>query len=164
MNSKYETKKNNDNSSETAHLLAYETSENNVSMVTLFSFDFQQDSPFPINLPEPIKKILCSLLIITLIFGLILRIKICCYMLSKETKRTPINVLLWLDQFNGLFLSCIIVLMIVALLLPFPIQSVLGNKFCSWIRIPSGLHLSGSVVWSCLTGEYCNLFLIIGLR
>ena len=140
-------------SSETAHFHAFETLENNTSLVSQFSYNITEDLPFPINLSDPMKNTLCSLLVIILITGLILRIQICCYIQSRDAKRTPINVLLWLDQLNGLFLSCIIVLMIVALALPFSIQSFLGNEFCHWVRLPSGLHLSGSVTWSCLTGE-----------
>ena len=144
----------NSKSSTTALFLAFETFENNASLVSQCFYDFTEDLPFPINLPEPIKKTLCCLLVIILIIGLILRIKICLYIQSREAKITPINVFLWLDQLNGLFLFCIIVLLIVALVLPFPIESVLGSEFCRWIRIPSGLHLSGSVTWSCLTGEH----------
>ena len=129
------------------------SSESAVGVEPLW-FNLKEEPPFPINLPAPMKMILTCVLIIILISGIILRIKICCYIQSRETKRTPINVLLWLDQFNGLFLSSIIGLMIVALVLPFSIQSVLGNDFCQWIRIPAGLHLSGSVTWSCLTGQH----------
>ena len=91
--------------------------------------------------------------VIVLSLGLYLRLKILSYFYLPETKPLPINFLLWLDQINGLFFSAILSLTIAALVLPFPIRDFLGDEFCVWVRIPAGIHLSGTIVWSCLTGR-----------
>jgi hypothetical protein len=85
--------------------------------------------------------------------GLYLRLKILSYFSSPETKAIPINVLLWLDQVNGLFFAAVLSLTIAALVLPFPIRDFFGDDFCVWVRVPAGIHLSGTIIWSCFTGR-----------
>ncbi len=75
-------------------VVVYEDSEGLKNWV---NFEFVVDLPFPIYLPQSMKIVMCTILLLILIVGLNLRSKIFAYIQSPETKMIPINILLWFD-------------------------------------------------------------------
>jgi hypothetical protein len=71
-----------------------------------------------------------------LVSGIFLRKIIISYLLAPDTNTGPINLLIWVDQVNGLFLALNIIGRIIAFVLPFPLSVLTGDTFCKWSPLP----------------------------
>ena len=117
-------------------------------------FDDEFGLPFPLNLSKMYKNFISIFLIISLLYGLRLRLKIISYLQAPETKFGPIDYLIWMDQLNGLCLAFVIVSRLVAINSSAPLGQILGDNFCYWIDLPSCIYIVGAVVWSSLIALY----------
>ena len=82
-------------------------------------------------------------LLLVLFFGLKLRLKIFKYLASNEARMKPINVLICLDQLNGLLQGISIIYKVVAFNLEIPLSNVLGATFCEWVDLTASFYLIG---------------------
>ena len=85
------------------------------AIVSFHPFPDEIGLPFPINSHPAWKYTIVPVFVILLIQGSRLRKVIVSYMMSAEANLGPINVLIWLDQLNGLNLLFTIVGAIVML-------------------------------------------------
>jgi hypothetical protein len=127
--------------------------ESNATL-NFYPLEDHESLPFPLNHHPGWKIGITVMQLTTFIFGLKLRATIFAYLLCPESKLGPINVLIWVDQVNGIFLAMGIALRMMAINLPFPLSHVFGNDFCKWIGLPGCIHLCGSIFWSCLIAIY----------
>ena len=127
--------------------------ETNVT-VLFYPLEDHQSVPFPLNHHPSWKVGITVMQILTFIFGLKLRVIIFSYLLCPESKLGPINVLIWMDQINGIFLAIGTALRMMAVNSPVPLSNIFGNEFCKWIGLPGCIHLCGSIFWSCLIAFY----------
>lgn len=126
---------------------------NNVT-IQLHSLEDNQSVPFPLNHPPGWKITITLMQLLTFIIGIKLRVIILSFLLCPESKLGPINVLIWMDQINGLFLAIGTALRMMAINSPVPLSEIFGNQFCKWIGLPGCIHLCGSIFWSCLIAFY----------
>ena len=127
--------------------------ETNVT-VLFYPLEDHQSVPFPLNHHPGWKIGITVMQILTFIFGLKLRVIIFSYLLCPESKLGPINVLIWMDQINGIFLAIGTALRMMVVNSPVPLSNIFGNEFCKWIGLPGCIHLCGSIFWSCLIAFY----------
>ena len=116
------------------------------SSLALVSFRFVktiESRPFPMNLNCPLKFLISMTFILVLVFGLKLRLKIFKYLASNEARMKPINVLICIDQLNGLLQGISIIFKVVAFNLEIPLSNVLGATFCEWVDLPASFYLVG---------------------
>ena len=115
--------------------------------------------PFPLSLPYFARIIIALILFTVLLIGLKLRLQIISYLKNQDVKGTPINTLLWIEQLLSFISSLNILNGIFGLLLPVPMKSIFGEKFCRWLPLIPAFALTGSVIWSCLLAIYRILFI-----
>ena len=116
------------------------------SSLALLSLKFMEtieSRPFPMNLGSLLKSLISMTLLLVLFFGLKLRLKIFKYLASDEAKMKPINVLICIDQLNGLLQGISIIFKVVAFNLETPLSNVLGATFCEWVDLPASFYLIG---------------------
>ena len=116
------------------------------SSLALLSLKFMEtieSRPFPMNLGSLLKSLISMTLLLVLFFGLKLRLKIFKYLASDEAKMKPINVLICIDQLNGLLQGISIIFKVVAFNLEIPLSNVLGATFCEWVDLPASFYLIG---------------------
>ena len=101
-----------------------------------------------LNLTYEVKAIIIALLLLDLIVGLVLRTKVISYLRTNDCKRTPLNNFFFLDQINGGFLGLNIVYTVIAILIPYPISTVIGYELCNWADLFGCLYIAGSNIWS----------------
>ena len=101
-----------------------------------------------LNLTYEVKAIIITLLLLDLIVGLVLRTKVISYLRTTDCKKTPLNNFFFLDQINGGFLGLNIVYTVIAILVPFPISTVIGYELCNWADLFGCLYIAGSNIWS----------------
>ena len=105
----------------------------------------QSELPFPLYLNPYLKALLTVLLLATLIKGAKLRCLILSSVTWKESKGSPINYLICVDQINALCWAVFILARIAFMLSPLPISSLLGENFCSAINFLGGIN--GQTGW-----------------
>jgi hypothetical protein len=115
--------------------------------------------PFPMNLSMEWRIIIAITLLITLVEGAKLRIVIFQFINSPDSNIGPINILIWVDQINGIALAITIFSRTLSLILPFPTSSLLGEKFCNLILYVSGHYIIGSYTWGCCIAFFRVLFI-----
>jgi hypothetical protein len=104
---------------------------NNSSTVEKFNFiPVSEDPPFPFNLDYSWRLCISAAMSFILVSGIFLRKIIISYLLAPDTNTGPINLLIWVDQVNGLFLALNILGRIIAFVLPFPLSVLTGDTFC----------------------------------
>ena len=81
------------------------------------------------------------------------------YLRSPETKMGVINILIWLDQVNGIFLGLSLIAKAVLNIYPFPVNEVFGTRFCEWFDLPVCMYLVGSFLWSSITAMYRIMYI-----
>jgi len=107
---------------------------------TLFLTDANTTTPpFPFNLPYHYRVTIAIMMAINFAAGAYLRLIIMKYLRESGTKMGPINLLIWMDQLNGIFLALNIAGRIVAFLIPFPLSLLTGDKFCTWSPLPGNV-------------------------
>ena len=110
---------------------------NNSSTVERFNFvPVSEDPPFPFNLDYSWRLCISVAMSFILVSGIFLRKIIISYLLAPDTNTGPINLLIWMDQVNGLFLALNILGRIVAFILPFPLSVLTGDLLCKWSPLP----------------------------
>ena len=120
--------------------------EREESAVDAFSITFVEaieTRPFPSNLNCPLKSAISLTFVVVLFLGLKLRWKIFMYLASDEARMKPINVLICIDQLNGLLQGISTIFKVVAFNLETPLSNSLGSTFCEWVDLPANLYLVG---------------------
>ena len=138
-------------------VLGFSNSPNETMRLSLSSFD--DDLPFPLSEPWYLQVLILILMLATFCQGLKFRSLIIRYLMSPECKG-PINVLIWADQMNGIFLGLGILFKMVIMLSPFPPAEVIGEGVCDWTSLLIGLYVAGAAAWSCAIA----VFRVIVLR
>ena len=105
-----------------------------------------ENLPFPMNLDRLHKMLITLTFMLVLVFGVKLRVRVFKYLTSDEVKMGPINVLIWLDQLNGLLLGLSILLKVLMMNLDSPLSDWVGSGFCEWIDLPGSIYLVGNVL------------------
>ena len=108
--------------------------DNTAEIISLLIHD--ASLPFPFRLPYSNHILIAALMTLTLFSGSYFRMVIIKYLLETSTKIGPINLLVWMDQTNGVFLAVNIVGRIAAFLVPFPLSKITGDAFCRWSPLP----------------------------
>jgi hypothetical protein len=80
--------------------------------------------------------------------------------LSKSNHNT-INYIFWFEQLSQLFYVFTSIIYSFALFSPVQLSQLLGNEFCRWVRIPSGIYICGCPIWSCIVAIF-RLILLKG--
>ena len=99
-------------------------------------FEMNNSLPFPLYLPAFARVMISACLAIALVLGTNYRMMIFKYLQAPETKIGPINYLIWIDQLNGIFLGVSMAIKIILIIIPVPLNEVVGNSFCNWIDLP----------------------------
>ena len=110
------------------------------------SFVFNSDNgslpPFPFNLSYSTRIFISILMALVLVGGLHYRMLIFRYLVQPSTNKGPINLLIWIDQLNGLFLAINTIGRIIAFMLPFPMSQLTWETFCRWTPLPGNYELT----------------------
>ena len=133
------------------------SSQNNSNYFEILEFqpfDNALSLPFPLYKSYPIRMTISLFLFCTLVYGLQLRTVIFAYLLAPETRMGPINSLIWMDQFTGSIGGLSIMLRIILILLPVPINDILDGDYCSWMDMPGRFYVVGSITWSSFIAIY----------
>ena len=115
--------------------------------------------PFPLNVEISTKIGISLYLILTFVIGCCLRSKILFFTYTQSIKENPINLFIWFDQLNGIFLGLNILYTLSVLHLPFPLIAIIGDEGCNWTDLMGTFYLIGQTVWSCLIAIYRILFI-----
>jgi len=115
--------------------------------------------PFPLNAEYHNKVIIIIYLLTNLIFGSILRFNIILFTHSMNGSGNPINLFIWYDQLNGIFMAINIVYTITVLNVPFPLSSIIGDGVCNWADLIGSFYLFGQTVWSCFIAIYRMVYI-----
>ena len=118
------------------------------SVVNFKKFNDTIGLPVPLNQAPQVKYFVSWLLSIELTVGLKVRWSIFRYLWSNDCQKNPINYFFLLDQANGIFMGLNIFLTLMALLLPYPISSIIGYDLCNWADLFGCVHLIGSGIWN----------------
>jgi len=110
--------------------------------------------PFPLNAGFHNKLLIIIYLITNFILGCLLRFNIISFTHSLNGNENPINLFIWYDQLNGIFMALNIVYTLTILHLPFPLSSIIGNDACNMADLIGNLYLFGQAVWSCFIAVY----------
>ena len=78
--------------------------DNFSSVISFQPFPDETGLPFPLNSSLELKCSIVAVYLFILIQGTRLRAVIVRYMMSAEANQGPINILIWIDQFNGVYL------------------------------------------------------------
>jgi len=116
--------------------------------VTFKPFDNYEAFPFPLYLNFGFKALLSAFSMLIFFFGIKQRIFIFRYLKTVDTKK-PMNILILIDQINGLLLGFGIIFKIIAILSPVPLSNLFGNSFCQLTALPGCMYTVGKIVWSC---------------
>lgn len=122
------------------------------TMSLIYGFEPLRDPdriPFPLDLGFSSRLLIAIILTAVFLRGLGYRSGIFRFLAAEDSKK-PINQLIILDQLNGMLLSVGLLIRIIALLYPYPLESLLGPDFCFWASLPGTIYLSGKTSWSCL--------------
>ena len=119
-------------------IVIFDFDKSHEQFITAVLMDWQTviNTPFPLNLPVYGKVIVTVSLIIIGIFGLIFRGVILAFLHEPSIKLGPINVLLWIDQLNGLGQFGVILAILVGINVEQPLNQTFGDNFCFWINVP----------------------------
>jgi hypothetical protein len=126
------------------------------------SFEFFQRSnslPFPLNQCFLFRAGIFLFFLLNLICGSSIRIQIFNFLRASETSTNPINYFIWVDQLNGLVLGLNIVYTITCIILPFPLNDLVGPDICNFADLFGCLYLAGSSIWSCTIAVYRILYI-----
>ena len=118
--------------------------------------------PFPFSLTYPYRILIAVLMILILLCGSYFRMVIIKYLCKPKNKLGPINLLIWVDQTNGVFLAVNTLGRIMAFIAPFPLSKITGDKFCPWTPLPGELlvfFLTGCLLpcTHCLFSHYAQV-------
>ena len=112
----------------------------------IFVFDFDRmktRQPFQDN-----KILLTTYLVLIFVVSLSLRGVILTFLTTVESKSRPINVLLWMDQTNGVIGTTLVsVFLLAAANTTAPMSELLGDDFCKWIHFSSGKLIQGTLTF-----------------
>ena len=107
--------------------------------------------PFPFNLPVYLRPLFSLYLLLILVLGLKFRKVIFDYLVCPDTKRNPINRLIQANLISGsLFGTSNLLIGIAGAVTSLPLSQVIGDSFCRVFAFQSILHLTGSIIWTCL--------------
>ena len=124
------------------------------------TFTDAEGLPFPLYLPFEWKLCLAVSLVICLLVGFRLRWVILSYLNSPESNMGPINYLIWVDQMNGLLYSSVIVVRILTILSPVPLNDLFGKYFGYTFNLLSCIYNSGMLFWSFFIALYRGMFIL----
>ena len=127
------------------HLFFISLNKNSTTMEELSFTPVSESPPFPFNLDYSWRLVISMIMVLILLSGIFLRVIIIGYLVAPSTKIGPINLLIWVDQLNGIFLAFNIVGRIFAFVLPFPLTVLTGDDFCQWSPLP-GKNGTGLIV------------------
>ena len=118
--------------------------ENHFATLNSFTFTETIESrPFPMNLNSHLKSMISIIFMLVLALGLKSRLKIFKYLASDEAQMKPINVLISLQQLNGLLQGISTIFKVAAFNLRTPLSALLGANFCQWVDLPANVYLVG---------------------
>ncbi len=100
-------------------------------------------------------------LLIVLISSLQKRYYIFKFLSLSKSHQSTINYIFWFEQVSQLSFVFTLVIYSLALLLPVQLSQLLGDEFCKWVRLPSGIYVCGCPLWSCIVAIY-RLILLKG--
>jgi len=126
------------------YICIYDNPSKSTLIIKLHFTQEIENLPFPMNLDRLYKFFISLTFMLVLGFGVRYRIKIFKYLTSDEVKLGPINVLIWLDQLNGLLLGLSILLKVLMMNLDSPLSDWVGSGFCEWIDLPGSIYLVGN--------------------
>jgi hypothetical protein len=142
-------------------LLVLDFAKTNISKIINFiPMSESEGLPFPLYLHLVWRTLLVLSLMFTLIEGLKLRKVILDFIISPESKLGPINVMILVDQINGLCLGISIIFQITANICPVPLSILLGNEFCNFVQFIGTFYLGGSSIW----GSFIALFRVLFIK
>ena len=117
-------------------LYMFET-ENDMAFSGTVTFKYGR-LPFPLSHSKSLQICVSIILLCILIFGLILRGLILKFLNTLDSKNRPINVLLWMDQANGMFGTETIIHLFLAINLESSLRDLFGLDFCKWMHFSAG--------------------------
>ena len=128
------------------------------NQTTVFTqFPDEDGLPFPLYLPLHWKLFISSLLLISLVVGLQLRLIIFSFLRSPESNLGPINYLIWVDEANGVINAVVIVVRIAMIHSTHPLNAVFGHKFGQTVGLLSCIYNSGCCFW----GFYISFYRVM---
>ena len=110
--------------------------------------------PFPLTMNLYLRFMMAIIFIFIFVAGMLMRKHFFGYLRYPETKLGAINLLIWMDQLNGLCLALSIVLRCIAICTPIPLVDIIGSTCCELIAVPVSIYLCGACVWSAFIGFY----------
>ena len=113
--------------------------------------------PFPLSADFSIKLIIAIYLILNLLLGSLLRLNILLF--ARTQNGNPINMFIWYDQLNGIFMGLNIIYTLIVLHLPYPLVNLIGNGACNWTDSIGSLYIFGQSVWSSFIAIYRVLYI-----
>lgn len=132
-------------------LFAYSVTANETFLID--NSNFVSVMPFPLNESWHFNSFILIVMLIIFWKGFKLRFLMIRYLMSPECKGA-INVLIWADQLNGIFLALGILLKLVTLISPVPLATLLGDGFCDLAGLAICLYAAGAGSWSCAIALY----------
>jgi len=138
-----------------ASLSMFISLDNQTSVMTSFKpLPFISSAPFPLNTEPTVRLFVVLYLLVILISGCSLRHKILRFTSTLSVKDNPLNIFVWQDQLNGLFLMANIMYTLTTILLSYPLSSFVGDELCNFADMIGILYITGQTVWSCLIAIY----------
>ena len=126
----------------------------------ILSFHFANDMLFPLSIAYHWRLVCALYYLIIICAGIVFRSVILRYLTDQDTKSTPINWLIWLQQLNGLFAGTFnLSVVFTVLILESSLKSLLGDQVCHWLPLSGCINLVGYLVWSCLIAIYRILYI-----
>jgi hypothetical protein len=127
---------------------------------TLLKFEFVEDVSFPFNQSYFIRIVCASYLLLVFVGGISCKSVFYFYLRSLDTKRNPVNKLIWVDLTNSLVAGSFnLPVSALAMLLPMSLKSLFGDLFCLWFPLSGLILLTGSSIWSCLIAVFRILYI-----
>ena len=120
----------------------------------LVFLDKNKTLTFPLTMNLYLRFIMATGFIFIFVWGILLRKNIFGYLKCPETKLGAINLLIWMDQLNGMCLALSIVLRCIAICTTIPLVDIIGSTCCELIAVPVSIYLCGACVWSAFIGFY----------
>jgi hypothetical protein len=133
------------------HISFYVPDEQWINTSAIIIRGFEENLPFPLNLPYYLRTYFAVYIFLVLVLGLKCRKILFDYFAASATKLIPINGLAFANLLNGTFFGSLnLVFTIFSLILTVPIKNVLGEHACNLIALSGCFHVIGLIVWSCL--------------
>ena len=131
-------------------------SDGNVTS-TFMPLSLSESLPFPLSAHFSVKLIIVIYLSVNLLLGSVLRFNILFF--TKTLDRNPINLFIWYDQLNGIFMGLNIIYTLIVLHLPYPLSSFVGFAACNWTDSIGSFYIFGQSVWSSFIAMYRVLYI-----